>query len=172
MYRGPFRADTYRMRITRIILLVSVLTAASLAGTFSTSVRADEPLRSGTIVGSYIETGQSHNCEGLPDCLAWLTSECDPALAGKDPAWLTSIVDVAELAEDRQPRKFAFSSQYATAHQTFVQFWTDGCREIRGARAASTAAGFEHQKTLSIPADAKWMTVSGDSGVRLLWTLK
>ncbi len=148
------------------VLFVGAAVAATLV--LPSTVRGAEPLRSGTIVGGLITTGGSHECGLLPDCLVWLAAECDPALAGHDPAWLTSIVDVADLAVDQRTRVFEYESYFATA---YLQFWTDGCTEIDGSRVDSSAPRFWTRKELKIPASARWMTVSGNSGLKLEWTL-
>lgn len=155
--------------MARLVLLAGVLTSLAAPVGLPSAARATEPVRAGTIVGGLITTGGSHECGLLPDCLAWLTSDCDPALAGQDPAWLASIVDVEDLADDGvQPRVFEYQSIFATA---FLQFWTEDCTEIRGARTDPNWGSNWNHKTLRIRGDAKWMTVSGNGGLRMKWTL-
>ena len=146
---------------------VLVLAAALATMSSLPAAEAKPPLRSGTIVGGLITTGPSHYCQAVPDCLAWLTSACSPTLTGQDPAWLTSIVDVAGLADGRTRRSVSWTGIFNTP---YIQFWRADCLELNMHRH------FRDEKTRSIkpfviPKDAKWMTVVGNAGFALQWTL-
>lgn len=135
------------------------------------------PVRSGTIAGGLHTTAPSHNCGLIPDCVAWLQSGCSPALAGRDPAWLTSIEDVSDLAGGLQ-RAFKFRGEAFST--VFIEFWTGDCGEMRSIRRGSSVAwdsGWTQDPhggwgtSLSIPAGAKWMTIVANAGAATKWTL-
>ena len=181
-------ATVYRMTRTRMLL------AAALAIAMITALpsRAQAtPARSGMIVGGLGGSergigwpGQAveGECQIAPDCLAWLESGCDPALAGREPAVMASIVDVAGLADGRAPRFFSLSSfggQGLRWGQVLVQFWRDegthmypwfNCSEIAGTRFLT---GYDRSPSASVvPADAKWMTVTSNfDNVNVVWRL-
>src|SRR5688500_13131207 len=81
-----------------VIALVALVTVGLPGLARSASLAPSPPLRSGRIVGGPDTTG-SAPCGLAPDCVAWLQSGCNPALAGRDPALHTSIVDVSDLAD-------------------------------------------------------------------------
>ncbi len=139
-----------------------------------------EPLRSGTIVSAVYTTSTAMDCQWLPDCRAWLESHCNPALTGRDPAWLTSIVDVADLADGTTPRVFEYRDVRrggppgANMGGVMVQFWREGCTEIPSSRWDPwDDVTWEKSwgTTLAVPSGAKWMTVGGNDSINFVWTL-
>src|SRR5687768_11010259 len=91
-----------------VITLVTLATMRLPGMALSASPAISPPLRSGTIIGGP-DTMGSAPCGLTAECAAWLQSGCSPALAGRDPALHTSIVDVADLADGTTPRVFEFS---------------------------------------------------------------
>ena len=135
----------------RLLVLVAV---AALAVALPSAVRANEPLRSGTITGwaytGWEQTwpatfaGEGRNCqwdeweyEGVrganPECRIWLDSHCDPDLAGRDPAVTASIQDVSRLADGTTTRIFEWEApREAERGGVVVQLWKGDCTEIEG----------------------------------------
>jgi hypothetical protein len=134
----------------RRVISVSILIALLVLP--ATGATAEENgVRSGTIVVASLSGlggGYPRGCELTADCLAWLASRCDPALAGRDPALETSIEDVADLA----PADALFEHEPARAYAT-VQFWQQDCTEI-GSRTQIESG----KALLIIPSSARWMT--------------
>ena len=183
MYRQRPRTDTRSMRTTRIISLIAVLIALVGTSALSGPVRADGPVRSGTILSG---TGPSpanlwvrgmEGCVGAPTCAAWLQTGCDGALAGADPALHASIVDVAEVA-DTERRLDIQGGVGINWGRVIVQFWTDGsenpmavlwCKELFANESLWDCA---HGCTVRIPPGAKFMTVSSSpDNTKVDWTL-
>ncbi len=136
-----------------IAVLISALSApAARAGW---GAWRNGAVRSGTVVNPANYTGPS-NCSVAPDCVAWLASGCDPLLAGRDPAAFTSIVDVRNLAgSERSIRAMgAFGTWLAGA---YYEFWSSACRRVGYVLVDGGAR-------LTIPSDAAWMTVPGQTG--------
>lgn len=122
---------------------------------------ADEaPVRSGTIVtgsAAGLAGGVPPGCAAAPDCRAWVASGCDSDLAGRDPALVASIEDVADLALHSRIWNFQHDpggSAYAT-----IQLWRRNCTEIGSRRSGS--GGCEECFIFKIPRSAMWMTVTG-----------
>lgn len=157
------------------VLLTCALVAALMAG-LAPTVQATSPHRIGTIVDG---VGSSQRAIGRPgeavdgecqmvvDCLAWLESGCDPALAGREPAVMASIVDVADLADGRTPRSITLSGHGLHWGEVLVQFWrsTPGhmypwfdCEEIEGSSFLTRYP--RHNQPRAIPLGARWMTIT------------
>jgi hypothetical protein len=164
----------------RIFPTVILLALALIPG--KVEAAGGEPVRSGTIVSGVYVTGPLGDCRWMPDCRAWLESDCNEALTGHDPAWLSSIVDVADLADGTTKRVFRWGPGDPVGLQMggiVVQFWTEGCTEItsadwyswedsRGANCCSS----KMRTILRVPTDAKWMTVSGSTdNLHIVWAL-
>lgn len=171
-------------RLAALAALVAMVVA------LPSSVRAEEPQRSGTIHGGVGETPISpwvrgmEGCVGAPFCSAWLQSGCAPELTGVNPAVQAAIVDVGGLADSRErtllirPELVVFGARYT------VQFWTeshllmrwDWCQEILDLRFRSwdcgrASMGFDCR--VRIPPDAKWMTITSTPENALTsWSLK
>jgi hypothetical protein len=141
--------------------------------------RAEQPTRSGTITAGVGGTqrgigwpGQAveGECQLVPDCQAWLWSGCDPALAGREPAVMASIVDVSALADGRTGRSIALGGVGWHWGNVLVQFWREtpdnspyswfGCDEIQGTRFVTGNTGVFGPRNWVIPETAKWMTVT------------
>ena len=196
MYRQRLRTDTHSMRTTRIISLIAVLIALVGASAQSASVRADQPLRSGTIVSGTGETPANpwvtgmEGCVGAPTCSAWLQSGCAPALAGVDPALQASIVDVADLADGVTVRRIQVQDDAGlNGGPRIIQFWRgngmdeydvvnepagldgQGCKELLAHRL-DRWDGWTHGSTFRIPATARFMTISSSTdSTNTTWTL-
>lgn len=138
-------------------ILVAAILALTIAPAHGTAP-TEEPARSGTIVG--VLSGLHHDfllgCEMALDCRAWLDSDCDPDLAGRDPALFASIEDVAGLAA--LDSEWIFDHAPGAAAWAEVQFWRSGCTEIKRARWGSGQCA---DCLLKMPRSAKWMTVTG-----------
>ena len=131
------------------------------------------PARSGRIVSGVLTTSPSWSCQFAPECAAWLMSGCDPALAGRDPAWLASIVDVRTLADSDRRFRYGVDSVGVVPGGVSIEFWTAGCRRISWARVWPRMPwlGWTAWTHLPVPADAAWMTVTANDKVNLVWEL-
>lgn len=149
----------------RRMILVTALSALILMPAPSATAD-DRPVRSGTIVTGYWWglLGEPGTCGTAPDCRVWVDGGCQEALTGRDPAVMSSIEDVAALA-DRRPRwRFEFEPGW-TENQgaAVIQFWRAGCSEITQSRWSSEVCGCR-SGFLRIPTSARWMTVTGVQG--------
>lgn len=162
---------------------------------FPTAVRASEPLRSGTLTGwgftwPAMFSGEARNCQwdewdlaGIrgvnPECRTWLDSDCDPRLAGRDPAVTASIQDISELADAAATRVFEWSAPPETDHGgVVVQLWNADCTEIAGSEWRSVNRGGnccswtnDFSTRFEIPSGAAWMTVTTNDTANVRWTL-
>lgn len=176
-----------------VVLLVSIgLLVASLGSVAA----APEPLRSGTIEGGNgVVTGggppwenpaiQRSGCEYAAECLAWLDSGCNPALAGHDPALTASIVDVGDLADGRTRRTFHTVAPHVPPWGLYpgavIQLWRQDCTEIPDAKRHTIGSSSRCDwnpypsvrcEPFPIPTGTKWMTVSGyATTVHMSWSL-
>lgn len=155
------------MKRFSIAVMVLGLTVGSLVTAEAKSVAPahgataeQEPARSGTIVSSVagLHPDALIGCEMAVDCRAWLDNDCDPDLAGRDPALSASIEDVSRLAA-RSPIWILEHPPGSAAHAD-VQFWRKDCTEISKARRGSRRCHVCSVR-LMMPASAKWMTVTG-----------
>jgi hypothetical protein len=108
-----------------------VLAVLEMAGS-SIPARASAA-RSGTITSGVLTTSPAWGCGAQPECLPWLESGCNPALAGRDPAWMSSIVSVAEMADGSTPRTIVIRRGSPTGRYfggAYVQFWRRDCTEV------------------------------------------
>jgi hypothetical protein len=184
------------MRTTRGLVLVALTAAVLALGPAFSPVRAQwGALRSGTIVGGTgleLAGGQPweqpeaerSGCEYAVDCLAWLQSGCNPALAGHDPVLTASIVDVGDLADGTTTRSLRLEAPslppWGLYPGAVVQFWRQDCTGT-GAKLHSlgsdskchgSAPAGRVRCTFAIPAGARWMTLSGYvTTVQLSWVL-
>ena len=159
----------------------SVKTAGTISVTLSNLPPAPA-LRSGTIVGgdAWFVESEVGACQMAPDCRAWLETDCDPALAEREPAAAASIVRVGGLADGRTPRIFDFDYAKPAGLRwggVVVQFWRQDCTEIRGSRWLSWEdgryGGSQRTDKPFVPVSAKWMTVSSTlENARMDWTLR
>ena len=163
--------------------LIMFMVLGLIAGLVATAkAKKAEPVRSGTIVSGVYVTGPLGGCDMMPDCRAWLESTCNPALTGHDPSWLSSIRDVADLADGRTKRVFRWGAGDPAGLRMggiVVQFWTEGCTEITDAdwyswedSGGPNCCSSKVRTVLRVPADAQWMTVSGSTdNLHIVWTL-
>lgn len=175
------------------VLVTGALTAIVMAGvapTVQAKAQATATThRTGTIV---VGVGSSERAIGWPgeavdgecqmvaDCLAWLESGCDPALAGREPAVMATIVDVRDLADGRTPRSIRLSGTGLHWGEVLVQFWRSTpeamypwleCEEIV---ESSYLTGYpRHDQSRAIPLGAKWMTITTNvDNTTVTWTLR
>lgn len=151
-------------------------------------VRAEgAPLRSGTILsGTGLDFGggepwenpatERSGCQYAMDCLAWLHSGCNPALAGHDPALTASIVDVGDLADGRTRRSLHVSippfPRWPLWPGAVLQLWRQDCTEIHDPSIGADSTCEWNDCQFLIPTRARWMTVSGLATTeQLSWTL-
>lgn len=193
--RGPAPGKLRVSGLSRAALLglAAAVAVASITMTAQPSIASQRPVRSGTIAGwgptwVAMSNGEAWDCgasqmdrPGNPECLAWLHSGCNPALAGRNPAVTASIENVGKLAGGTKPRHFNWSAisypGWGIGGGVVVQFWRKDCTGIR----ASTWRSVEwygpgrwdtrHSTTFRIPADAAWMTVTTNDTADLRWTL-
>lgn len=150
------KARSIRLPIAVLVAVVALAATVPMAR----SARADEPLRSGTIIGGYVIFTAPPACWVTLDCAAWLASNCDPRLASRDPGVFSSIVDVGEFAGTE--RTLWLSSAWLAGG---VEFWSEDCRRLSG------FVPREPRLQMSVPAAAGWMTITtGD--VALRWELR
>ncbi len=152
-------------------------TVGAVHATFTTSPPAQqETVRFGRIVSGVLTTGPAGTCREMPDCAAWLASGCDPALTGRNPAWLTSIENVADLADGSTRRLF----EYGPARPgglilggMTVEFWRSDCTRIAEVDTWDEAASrAQRRAVLFVPRGAEWMTVAANDNVNAAWTLR
>jgi len=173
--------------------LVMLAAMSALLVAVPSSARAEEPLRSGTIVGGVGETPASlyvrgmEGCVGAPTCAAWLQSACHPALAGTDPALHAAVVDVGDLADGSTERVLEFRGGVGLSRGHFiVQFWDETslgvplgrpwewCSEILASRMSNWDGGTYRGGvwTFEIPRGAQWMTItSSPDTIATTWKL-
>jgi hypothetical protein len=154
--------------------VIAVVTALAVV-TPMPAARASR-VHTGTIIGGVLTTAPTMDCELVADCLAWVASGCDPALATLEPAWQTSIDDVNDLAGS-DGRVFSYAADSPAGFVgggVVVQFWTRQCVELRYARWRAYVPYHTFRRTgvLSIPDSAVWMTVTGSENVNIAWRLR
>ena len=176
---------------------ITVAAAAAFLIATPNAVRADEPLRSGTIVSGTGESAANpwvtgmEGCVGAATCFAWLQSGCSPAFASVDPATQTSIVDVADLADGVTVRSLQRQRNLPLGGGSFtVQFWTDdydlvdepagldgnGCLELLAKRitwrTCEQAVADGCESAFRIPTTAEFMTITKNiDSTPVTWTL-
>lgn len=190
------RGGRHIIRSRALLALVCAfgLTSMSQAGSHTVAgaggAIAGTSTRSGTIIDGVFTTGPAVGCGLQPDCAAWLAAGCSAALAGVDPAWHASIVDVTDRAGTSA--RFAIArgvGESVILGGVVVQFWTAACTELPGSWSsfwdchgppcysearylAGARFGRERVRTtLSIPERAAWMTISAKDNLNLDWTL-
>jgi hypothetical protein len=162
------------MNVRRI---VCVAAAVALASTAVARPADAAPVRSGTIIGGWfpfavvLAPGGEPRCDWNVDCLAWLASDCNRALAGRDPGVFASIVDVADLARSRKTRTLTIDPRGPGIMWggVGIEFWTRGCRPIRPYPSIPT--DFRSVR-FKIPRAAAWMTVASVDDTTFRWALR
>jgi hypothetical protein len=177
------------------IWIAAVLAVALMTLAAPSSAARAQPVRSGTITGWGLTwpamfSGEARDCQwteweagGNPECLAWLKSGCNPALAGREPAVTASIVDVTKIADGTTQRAFSWRATSAPADVlsggVVLQMWTKDCKEIKSTawrsveRFPDNPRGWTNRPTTTfrIPSTAKWMTITTNDSANLTWTL-
>jgi hypothetical protein len=168
-------------RSMRIWLAVALAGALAVA-TPMPSQAAGTTLRSGTIVTGWQPMAPHRGIQGMVadfdgcrnslECRAWLKSGCNQALVGRNPAVMTSIVDVSGINDGRTYRAFdTYSRAGIRWGLTIVQFYSPRCREMRS-RQVWRRGWWAGAQWFEIPASARWMTVSSSQdNVNMRWTL-
>lgn len=179
------------MRIRVMLVSLGLIVSSAAIWSAESSAAGPKPLRSGTILGGTgleLSGGPWANpalklfgCQYSLDCLAWLQSGCNPALAGRDPMLTASIVNVGNLADGRTRRSMHMVAPrippWGLWPGAVIQFWRQNCTQIRQANQPTIGYytrcdGVARCTAFRIPTGARWMTVSGDATtVRLSWTL-
>jgi hypothetical protein len=160
----------------RTLPLLVVIAAAALSLAPSAQARRT-PRHAGTITGGVFTTSPAWDCGWEPDCIAWRQSGCSPSLAGREPALLTAIENVADMADGATTRTFsAVTGQPAGVDfgGVMVQFWTRDCMEVRYARWQSfydTRYSGSRTVDFTVPARARWMTVTANDNANIAWSL-
>lgn len=158
----------------RILVAASALAAGLSAAGATPSPAATRPVLSGRIVSGVWSPGGagvvSPYCSTAPDCAAWLASGCSPALAGRDPAWATSIADVRRFADGSTRRVFSARSSFSWGVLQ-IELWDRECRRVGGWPCARWSS-CDHRPAY-IPKDAVWITIvsSGDNA-NTTWSLR
>lgn len=177
------------MRIRLILVSLSLLAGSGAIWNAEPSAAGPKPLRSGTILTGggwpWLNPAlQRSGCEYSPDCLAWLASDCNPALVGHEPMVTASVVDVGALANGRTLRTLAMTAPkippWGLWPGAALQFWRESCTEIGNSKlqtggselSCDWSEGPGRCKPFRIPSGTKWMTVTGQATTaRLSWTL-
>lgn len=129
-------AGSARRAHGRLVAVLAVLIGALTMAAAPPAPAREQPPLSGTIISGVLTTGPAVECGLQPDCLPWLQSGCQPALAGSDPAWLTAIVDVTRRADGRTRQTLVIRTGPPHGRilgGVFVQFWRSDCTEVRSA---------------------------------------
>jgi hypothetical protein len=162
------------MKARRIVsMLVGIVLTAAAARPAEAA-----PVRSGTILGGWfpfavvLAPGGTPECSWNVDCLAWMASGCEPALAGRDPGVFASIVDVRDIAGSRKRRSLTIVPKGAEIMWggVGVEFWTRACTEID--LDPWIPPGFTYTASFRIPKAAAWMTVSSVDDTTFSWELR
>jgi hypothetical protein len=178
----------------RTLLAATVALVAMTMTAAPSSAARQQPVRSGTILGwgatwPAMFNGDAKDCQwsdwdagGNPECLVWLKSGCNPALAGRQPAVTASIVEVADLADGTRLRAFRWRATshpgWGTGGGVVVQLWRNDCTEIRRSKWHSMdrtdwpQLNNRRNTSFRIPRAAKWMTVTTNDTALLEWTLR
>jgi hypothetical protein len=163
-----------------VLTAVIISLAASIA--MPPLVRADEPLRSGSILAVHADTSEVTwlwpwpGCNGAVACWAWTKAGCPEEMVGLDPAATSSIELVSDLADGVTPRTLEFHRATPAGLATgdvVVEFWYRGCRQIQ-----TDSHGFHlfcssaDCPKFPIPKRAHWMTITSKPGnANIEWSL-
>lgn len=143
-------------------------------------------------------TGPAADCVVEPDCAPWLLSGCRPELATRTRVtWLSAVVDVRRLADGTTPRTFTLrrgSNGFILGGAHF-EFWTRDCHRVFAwhsfwdcARTPNPSWRYDcethddpNAMTLNrqwvrthfpIPTNVKWMTVSANDNLDVVWSVR
>jgi hypothetical protein len=150
---------THRFRV----LTLAAAVGAGLTIAPAAPARADGPVRSGTIAGSAAVVWEgSQGCHQTPDCVAWLAARCNPLLAGYDPAVMTSIVDVRELAGTW--RTLTVDFPWGGWLASFYEFWSADCVWLGRFQSKGN-------ENFHVPDGAVWMTIPATGIGAFRWAI-
>jgi hypothetical protein len=116
----------------------------------------------------------------MPDCAAWVASGCRAALAGRNPAFYSSIVDVRSLADGSTERYFEAAPSNPVgvkAGGLMIEFWGHDCRRAAtlgwwdGVDCRRTGLNSECAAEFTIQRGTRWMTVTSNGNAHMRWTL-
>jgi hypothetical protein len=170
----------------RVWLMGVVVAVVAVSAGFTSSVQAEsKPLRSGSLLGDGFATlgATPLQCDEMaPDCWSWRYSGCSASspFVGRDPGWMTSIVDVSNLAGKPDIRSIRMTSSWFSVGGG-VEFWTASCREVpvelRGRGRGDCPGCYanvidETPAVFRIPANVKWMTVVVKWTIPTGWELR
>lgn len=156
----------------RFVIPTVMFLALSLA-TVPGAAADEDAGHSGTILSGSAVWPSQPGCGSAPDCVAWLQSGCSAALAGRDPALMTSIEDVTALAETSSVALINYTAVIPDTPTwvvprwsgVVVQFWDRGCAEIPDAGIVSSCNQLADETCtsapFSIPDAARWITIGG-----------
>lgn len=172
------------------IWAAAAIAVATMVVSASPTPAAPKPVRAGTITGwgytwPAMFSGAAWECQSNgwtvganPECVAWLKSGCNPALAGRNPAVTASIVDVTQLADGTSSRTFRWRApQGFDFGGVVVQLWRRDCKEITASKWVSAEWHYlaprtnRKSTTFVIPPTAAWMTVTTNDTANIEWTL-
>jgi hypothetical protein len=184
------------MRSVRILVIAAVVAFVGITA-HPAQAKPPAPLRSGRILSGVLTTSPAWHCGLEPDCVPWLASGCDPALASPRVSWLSAIVDVADLADGTTPRTFTIKRTRAgrIIGGASFQFWTRDCEEVHWlawhtfweCRYGQTPYGFPCESkrspdavlgldwiraTFPLPPEVAWMTISANDNLNIAWTVR
>ena len=161
--------------------LAALAVTAALALGVPSPGRADEPLRSGTILAGsadsedYTWVWAFPGCGGSPECWAWQDSGCDAGFAGRNPAVMTSIEVVHDLADGLTNRTLEARTagpRGVVWGDIVVEFWDRNCGFIPHTDARYQVPCSGGCPTFVVPRNARWMTItSKPDGPIVEWTL-
>lgn len=164
-----------RSGIVALAAGLAVFASGSFTGAHAADPADRKPLRRGSIVGGYFTTGGT-DCGFAPDCRAWLATGCNPsARVVGEPALVTSIVDVQDLAGQSQRRAFTTVLRKPGFGPGWVvlEFWDGRCTHSPIPFSGGTQIVVDCSDTVdfTVPADARWMTVASGDCTYLDWSL-
>jgi hypothetical protein len=159
----------------------AIAVIATLAFVLPMSAQARTPIRYGSILAVSADTSGVtwlwpwKGCGGSVECWSWVMSDCNPNLAGREVAVMSSIERVSDIADGVTLRRLQVRSPAGlSAGRVVVEFFSRGCRFV----PATTEADGGHLECrsecvdITIPARAHWMTVTSKPGnVNIEWDL-
>ena len=160
----------------KTITAVAAIAVLTLALPFST--QAQGALRSGTILAVSADTSDVtwiwpwKGCGGSLECWGWVQSYCDPALAGRDVAVMSSIEPVSDMANGLT-RKLRFRSPAGlSSGRLIVEFWTSNCGFLPVNAGEGHIDCSVECPDFTIPDRAHWMTITSKPGnANINWDL-
>lgn len=165
------------MRAGRLFTgLVAAVMVTALAPVPSAAAHGDGPLRSGTIVGGgylipmALAPGWVPPCSLTVDCAAWVATDCDPRLTGRDPGVFSSIVDIGEFAGTKRALWRSSSPIREWSSYGEVELWSEDCDYLGPASGTHRTAFGHNPVRFRVPSGAHWMSVTSGAP-NLHWEL-